>query len=73
MPTYHRLDLSVTYENTNRKKQESSWNFSLYNVYGRENAYSINFQQDPNDPNKMQAVQLSLFRWVPAITYNFKF
>jgi hypothetical protein len=45
----------------------------VYNVYARENAYSINFQPDPNDPTKMQAVQLSLFRFVPSITYNFKF
>jgi type IX secretion system PorP/SprF family membrane protein len=39
----------------------------------RSNAYAINFQADPNDPLKMQAVQLSLFRFVPAITYNFRF
>ena len=28
---------------------------------------------DPNDPTKTQVVQTSLFRWVPSITYNFKF
>jgi hypothetical protein len=37
------------------------------------NAYAINFQQDPADPSKMQAVELSLFRFVPAVTWNFKF
>ena len=73
MPTYHRLDLSVTYENKKRKKLEGSWNFSLYNVYGRENAYRITFQDDPLDKSKTQIVQTSLFRWVPSITYNFKF
>ena len=73
MPTYHRLDLSVTYENLNRKKHESSWNFSLYNVYGRENAYRISFQDDPLDSSKTQIIQTALFRWVPSITYNFKF
>ena len=46
---------------------------SLYNAYGRENAYTITFQEDPNDPTKTQAVQTTLFRWVPSITYNFKF
>ena len=73
MPAYHRLDLGVTWQRKKTEKFESSWNFSLYNAYGRENAYTITFQQDPNDPNKTQAVQTTLFRWVPSVTYNFKF
>ncbi len=73
MPTYHRLDLSVTYEDKKRKKLVGSWNFSLYNVYGRENAYSISFQDDPLDKSKTQIIQTALFRWVPSVTYNFKF
>ena len=68
MPAYHRLDLGATWQG-----ESSSWTFSLYNAYGRENAYSIRFQQDPNDPSKTQALQTSLFRFVPSITYNFKF
>jgi hypothetical protein len=73
MPAYHRLDVGVTWQRKKTEKFESSWNFSIYNVYARANAYIITFQQDPNDPSKNQAVQLSLFRFVPAITYNFKF
>jgi hypothetical protein len=73
MPDYNRLDIGVTWQRKKTEKFESSWNFSLYNAYGRENAYTITFQQDPNDPNKTQAVQTTLFRWVPSVTYNFKF
>jgi hypothetical protein len=73
MPDYHRLDIGLNLQGKKTATYESNWNFSIYNVYGRANAYAINFQQDPNDPTKMQAVQLSLFRFVPAITYNFKF
>ena len=73
MPDYHRLDLGLTWERKKTERFESNWSFSVYNVYGRSNAYAINFQQDPNDPAKMQAVRLSLFRFVPAISYNFKF
>ncbi len=73
MPDYHRLDIGLTWQRKKTARFESNWNFSIYNVYARENAYAINFQLDPNDPTKMQAVQLSLFRFVPAITYNFKF
>jgi hypothetical protein len=73
MPAYHRLDVGLNWIRKKTAKFESSWNFSIYNVYARENAFAINFQQDPNDPSKMQAVQLSLFRFVPSLTYNFKF
>jgi hypothetical protein len=68
MPAYHRLDLGATWQG-----ERSSWTFSLYNAYGRENAYSITFQVDPNDPTRTQALQTSLFRFVPSVTYNFRF
>ncbi|MBI5217623.1 MAG: TonB-dependent receptor [Bacteroidia bacterium] len=77
MPAYHRLDIGVTWQ---RKKTdpdshrgESNWNFSCYNAYGRENAYTITFQEDPDDATKTQAIQTTLFRWVPSVSYNFKF
>ncbi len=73
MPSYNRMDLSATLQSKKTAKFEGSWTFSVYNVYGRENPYFIQFQDDPANPQKTQAVQYSLFRWVPSITYNFKF
>lgn len=73
MPNYHRLDLGVTWTNKNTAKFESSWNFSIYNAYGRSNAYQITFRQNADDPTKTEAVQTTLFKLVPAVTYNFKF
>jgi hypothetical protein len=73
MPPYHRLDLSATNTKKKKGKRERSWTFSIYNVYARKNAYSINFRKDPNDPTKTQAVRLSLFSIIPSVTYNFKF
>jgi len=72
-PAYHRLDLAATLKNKSRKGREGSWTFSLYNVYGRENTYSIEFKDDPNNPGKTIAEQTALFKWVPSVTYNFKF
>ena len=69
MPAYHRLDLSATWTLGPR----SNLNFSIYNAYDRYNAYSINFQQDPNDPNRTQAVQTTFFPIIPSVTYNFTF
>ena len=73
MPAYHRLDLSATYETKKKKRFQSSWTFGLYNVYGRENAYTFSFEDDPDNPGTTRVMQTSLFRWVPNITYNFKF
>jgi hypothetical protein len=73
MPPYHRLDLAATLQGKKTKNFESSWTFSVYNAYNRANPYSIVFQTDPNDASKTQAVQYSLFKIVPSVTYNFKF
>jgi len=73
MPDYHRLDLGLTWYTKKTDKFESNWNFSLYNAYGRENAYTVSFQQNEENPQQAEAVQLSLFKWVPSVTYNFKF
>ena len=61
------------FDKKRKKHIQESWNFSLYNVYGRENAYQINFQDDPKDLSRTQIIQTSLFRWVPSVTYQFKF
>lgn len=73
MPDYHRLDLGVNWERKKTERFESSWNFSLYNAYGRENAFSVTFQPSKDTPGATEAVQLSLFKWIPSVTYNFKF
>lgn len=87
MPDYHRLDLGVTLLNEKfkmvadpltgeevkvAKKFQSSWNFSVYNAYGRENAFSIDFRTNETT-GVTEAVQLSLFKIVPSVSYNFKF
>ncbi len=73
MPAYHRMDIGATKQLAHKKHFSSEISFSIYNVYGRQNAYIITFQDDPNDPSKTQALQTALFRFVPSIAYNFKF
>ncbi|MES2779301.1 MAG: TonB-dependent receptor [Bacteroidota bacterium] len=76
VPAYHRMDVSLT---LGRKKipgkvykNESNWVFSIYNVYGNKNPYSISFRENP-DTGKNEAVKTYLFTFVPSVTYNFKF
>lgn len=72
-PNYHRLDLGVTLLGRQRKTFESSWNFSVFNAYARQNAYSITFRENEDDRSKTEAVRTALFTIIPAVTYNFKF
>ncbi len=74
MPAYHRLDLGATMQlKTKRKGFSSELAFSLYNAYGRQNAFVITFQQSDTNPDVTEVVKTSLFRFVPSISYHFKF
>ena len=73
MPDYHRLDMGLTWIRKQTARYESSWNFSVYNVYGRENAYFISFRQNKDNPDQTEAVQISLFKFIPSVSYKFKF
>ena len=74
LPAYHRLDLSATLKSKkyDTKKLKGEWVFSIYNVYNRANAYSVNFIQD-EDTGNAKAEMLYLFKIIPSVTYNFKF
>ena len=75
MPDYHRLDLSLTIKGKQKpnKKWSHEWNFTIYNAYGRKNAWTINFVQDKDNPSVTYAEKTYLFSIIPAVTYNFKF
>ncbi|GAA3733964.1 TonB-dependent receptor [Flavobacterium ginsengisoli] len=74
LPSYNHLDISATL--TPRKNKDRNWKgewvFSIYNLYNRMNAASINFRQNV-DTGANEAVKLSIFGIVPAVSYNFKF
>jgi hypothetical protein len=74
LPAYHRLDISATLtpEKNKNRKWQGEWVFGIYNLYGRQNAASINFTQN-RETFKNEAVQTSIFGLVPSVTYNFKF
>lgn len=73
MPNYHRLDLNIHLVGKERKRWESSWDLSAYNVYNRYNAFSIYFEESSTTPGTTEAVKLSLFGIIPSVTWNFKF
>jgi hypothetical protein len=73
MPDYHRLDLGLQIKGKKRDRFESTWDFSIYNVYNQKNAYTIYFQDKEDNPGVTEAVKVSLFGIIPSISYNFKF
>lgn len=73
MPDYHRLDLGVSLKGKNRGIFESTWDFGIYNLYGRRNAYAINFEESITVPGSLEAQRIALFTFVPSVTWNFKF
>lgn len=73
MPDYHRLDIGLTWITRKTERRENSWNFSVYNAYGRQNAYTITFRENEDNPQQTEAVRLALFSIIPSITWNFKF
>jgi hypothetical protein len=75
MPAYHRLDLGMELKGKHKpdRKFESSLSFSIYNLYNRKNANTIYFIQDDEDLTRTKAMRVSLFRFMPSVTYNFKF
>jgi hypothetical protein len=73
MPNYHRLDLGATWTLKQKKRWSSELVFGLYNAYGRENAYTITFRDSKDDPEKTEVVRYALFKFIPSVSYNFKF
>lgn len=70
---YHRLDFSWTINNPSMKHRrwEGSWVFTVYNLYGRQNPYSVFFKSTKNG---LKAYELSVFASpFVSMTYNFKF
>ncbi|MBL7813899.1 MAG: TonB-dependent receptor [Saprospiraceae bacterium] len=70
---YHRLDFSWLITNPSMKKTrwEGSWIITVYNLYGRKNAYSYFYNPALASfkPFKVSVFPIPLF----SVTYNFKF
>jgi len=80
LPDYHRLDLSVSFDESLKrgKKWKGSWTLSVLNVYARKNAYSVFYKRDtPTKDNNYELFSLYKMYLIgiplPTLTYNFTF
>ncbi len=71
IPDYFRTDLAMTIEGNLLKKKiaHGSWVFSIYNLTGRKNAYSVYFVQEDID---IKGYKLSIYG-VPIFTVSYQF
>jgi outer membrane receptor for ferrienterochelin and colicin len=70
MPAYHRLDISLgRFKKT--RWGERRWVFGVYNAYNRQNPFYIDVSYDEEGHKKF--TQLSLFQFIPSVSYNFSF
>ena len=72
-PAYHRLDLGATCILKKTKKYYSELVFSVYNAYGRQNAYMYDFRQNKKNSSVSESAMIYLFSVIPSISWNFKF
>ncbi|GAB2575015.1 TonB-dependent receptor [Spirosoma areae] len=73
LPDYHRLDFSWNIYNPSMRARrwEGHWVFTVYNIYGRKNAYSAFFR---TENGKTQGYKLQIFAApILTLTYNFVF
>ncbi len=71
MPNYHRLDLGIHFVKK-VKKGIRTWSFSIYNVYNRQNAYYLFYDQKEGS-NEIGLYQISLFPIIPSFSYSLSF
>lgn len=73
LPDYSRLDLSLRLSGNLRSHRIAHpyWTFSVYNVLGRENVYSVYFKRDGQ---QLKGYKLSVFgQAIPSVTFSFDF
>jgi hypothetical protein len=73
IPDYMRLDLSMKISGNLRSHKIANphWIFSVYNLLGRQNVYSIYFK---NENKRVNGYKLSVFgKAIPSVSFNFDF
>jgi hypothetical protein len=76
MKPYHRMDISLTYSMKSNFFKENTLNFSVYNLYNRQNPYLVYFDFEGNITQgefNAYAKQLTIFPIIPSISWNFSF
>lgn len=73
MQAFHRADIGINFHKQ-KKKHTRTWSYGVYNFYNRKNPYFYYIGYPPNGFNEQRRVRkISLFPFIPSISYSFKF
>jgi len=73
IPDYSRLDISFKLSGNLKARRiaHPNWTFSVYNLLGRQNVYSIYFNKEGD---VVKGYKLSVFgKAIPSVTFSFDF
>lgn len=74
---YHRLDIGANFYRYKKKGRMGIWNLSLCNVYMKPNAFMVSPQYESTDgaDGKRRVIlrETILFRFLPSLSYTYKF
>jgi len=80
LPDYHRLDVSISFDESLRikKRWKGRWTFSVVNLYGRKNAYSVFYKMEEHMASGVYRFYDTYKLYIigkpfPTLTYNFSF
>ena len=71
MSPYHRMDIGIQFHKK-LKRCVRTFEFSVYNVYSRQNPYFYYINYDQNS-KKNKLMQASLFPILPSVSWSYKF
>ncbi len=72
LPAIHRLDVGINFHKKKKKHMERTWSIGVFNAYGRRNVMSVDLVSDAT-PGEFQLKGISLFNFVPYLSYRLKF
>ena len=80
LPAYHRADIGIQNHKKSKKGKDIYWVLTIYNLYNRQNVSSLVIDSQPVFDAQDQFLystynveQISLFSFIPALTFKYKF
>jgi len=76
LPAYHRVDIAFSRKPLEKKKLQSTWTFSVYNLYNRLNPFFIYYDLQWDYEKNLLSTrtrQIALLPVLPSITWTARF
>jgi len=71
LPPVHRLDVAFNFIRQRGKHFERTWTLGVFNAYARKNIVAVELMEE--QPGHFSLKGISLFRFIPTISYAVKF